>query len=171
MQRRKNIVITKNVNHIGYNPFAGCRDLLLESKSSLFTAKDGIIYNNDLTQILCVTSKSAGKKFCAPDSAVYIGRSAFSGCEDLRQIQLNNVTYIDKSAFTNCRALEEIYIPDGVVYIGEWAFAYCINLKKVSRPMICGKCGHEWAPLITTGKCPNCGNQEGHKFKDQTANK
>lgn len=39
------------------------------------------------------------------------------------------------------------------------------------RPMICGKCGHEWAPLITTGKCPNCGNQEGHKFKDQTANK
>ena len=128
----KNIVITKNVNHIGYNPFAGCRDLLLESKSSLFTAKDGIIYNNDLTQILCVTSKSAGKKFCAPDSAVYIGRSAFSGCEDLRQIQLNNVTYIDKSAFTNCRALEEIYIPDGVVYIGEWAFAYCINLKKVS---------------------------------------
>ena len=27
------------------------------------------------------------------------------------------------------------------------------------------------APLITTGKCPNCGNQEGHKFKDQIASK
>ena len=128
----KSIVITENVNRIGYNPFAGCKDLLLESKSTMFPSKNGIIYNRELTQILCATNKSVGKEFNAPDGVTYIGRSAFSGCEDLQQVNLNNVTYIDKSAFTNCRALEELYITDGVTYIGEWAFAYCVNLRKVS---------------------------------------
>lgn len=34
------------------------------------------------------------------------------------------------------------------------------------RLMICGQCGFEWSPIIITGKCPNCDNQSGHKFKD-----
>lgn len=58
----------------------------------------------------------------------------FSGCTDLKEIDLNGVTYIDKSAFTNCTALKYVFIPDGVKYIGEWAFAHCTSLKRISIP-------------------------------------
>ena len=130
----KNIVVTKNVTRIGYNPFAGCPNLLLESLSPLFPCRDGIIYDKDFTHILCATNLAVGKVFRVKDSVTHINRGVFSGCTDLEKIDLCNVTYIDKSAFTNCISLKEVYIPDGVTYIGEWAFAHCTALEKISIP-------------------------------------
>ena len=126
------IAISKNINRIGYNPFAGCENLLLESESPLFPCENGIIYNENKTHLLCATNRSVGKSFSVPDGVTHINRGVFSGCVDLEQMDLNGVTYIDKSAFTNCVSLTELYIPDTVTYIGEWAFAYCEKLKKVS---------------------------------------
>lgn len=35
--------------------------------------------------------------------------------------------------------------------------------------MVCGKCGYgekeRWIPIVKTGICPKCGNQENHKEK------
>lgn len=128
----KNIVITKNIDRIGYNPFAGAENLLLESESPLFIAENGIIYNQNKTHMLCATNRAVGKTFKVPDSVTHINRGVFSGCKDLEQIDFNGVTYIDKSSFTNCTSLKEVYIPDGVTYIGEWVFSYCKNLKTIS---------------------------------------
>lgn len=128
----KSIVITKNVNRIGYNPFAGAENLLLENKSESFVCEKGVIYNKDKTQILCATNRAIGKKFKVPDGVKYINRGVFSGCKDLESIDFNNVSCIAKSSFTNCVSLEYLYIPDSVKYIGEWVFAYCKNLKKIS---------------------------------------
>lgn len=37
-------------------------------------------------------------------------------------------------------------------------------------PMICGKCGYgkdeDWYPLVKTGYCPMCNNEEGHKERE-----
>ena len=128
----KNIVITKNVDRIGYNPFAGAENLLLESESPLFIAENGIIYDQNKTHMLCATNRAVGKTFNVPDSVTHINRGVFSGCKDLEQINFNGVTYIDKSSFTNCTSLKEVYIPDSVTYIGEWVFSYCKNLNKIS---------------------------------------
>ena len=128
----KSIVISKNVNRIGYNPFAGCENLLLESESPLFPSENGVVYNASKTHILCATGRAVGKHFCVPDGVTHIGRGAFSGCADMESIDLNRVSYIDKSSFTSCTSLTELYIPDSVTYVGEWAFAYCTNLKRVS---------------------------------------
>lgn len=35
----KKIVITKNVDRIGYNPFAGCENLIIESENDNFVVK------------------------------------------------------------------------------------------------------------------------------------
>lgn len=128
----KNIVITKNVDRIGYNPFAGAKNLLLESESPLFIAENGIIYDQDKTHMLCATNRAVGKSFKVPNGVTHINRGVFSGCSDLEIIDLNGVTYIDKSSFTNCISLKEVYIPDGVTYIGEWAFSYCMGMKTIS---------------------------------------
>ena len=128
----KKIVITENVNRIGYNPFSGCENLLLESESPMFLCEGGVIYNANKTHILCATGRAVGKHFCVPDGVTHIGRGVFSGCADMESIDLNRVSYIDKSSFTSCTSLTELYIPDSVTYIGEWAFAYCTNLERVS---------------------------------------
>ena len=130
----KNIVITKNVDKIGYNPFAGCENLFLECHSPYFSCEDGIIYDKDFTHMLCATNRAVGKKFKVRSSVTHINRGVFSGCIDLEEIDLSNVKYIDKSAFTNCVSLKQIYIPDSVKYIGEWAFAHCNSLKEISIP-------------------------------------
>ena len=128
----KNIVITKNVDRIGYNPFAGAENLLIESESPLFIDENGIIYDQNKTHMLCTTNRAVGKSFIVPNGVTHINRGVFSGCKDLEKIDFNGVTYIDKSSFTNCVALKEVYIPDGVTYIGEWVFSYCTGMKTIS---------------------------------------
>ena len=128
----KNIVIGKNVKRIGYNPFAWCTTLLLDSLSLDFPCENGIVYNKEQSHILCATNRSVGKKIMIKDGVTHINRGAFSGCSDLKEIDLNGVKYIDKSAISNCGSMEKVFIPDKVEYIGEWAFAQCASLKHVS---------------------------------------
>ena len=128
----RHIVITKNVNRIGYNPFAGCENLLIESQSASFPCKGGIIFDKDYSAIQCATDCAVGKRFKVPDGVDDIGRGAFSGCRSLETVDLNGVVSIGKSAFTNCVSLTDIYIPDCVTYIGEWAFAHCSALRNIS---------------------------------------
>ena len=128
----KKVVITKNIVRIGYNPFASAENMYLESESPEIISRDGILYDKTMTNLLCVTNRAVGKSYRVPDSVKIINRGVFSGCKDLEQIDLNNVTYIDKSSFTNCTSLKEVYIPDSVTYVGEWVFSYCKNLQAVS---------------------------------------
>ena len=128
----KKLVIGKNVDRIGYNPFASCENMLIESNSIQFVSDGGVIYDKDKTHLLCATDRAVGKFFRVPDGVTHINRGVFSGCVSLEDIDLNKVTIIDKSSFTNCISLEKLYIPDSVTYVGEWVFAYCVNLKEVS---------------------------------------
>ena len=128
----KKVVITKNIVRIGYNPFASAENMYLESESPEIISRDGILYDKTMTNLLCATNRAVGKSYRVPDSVKIINRGVFSGCKDLEQIDLNNVTYIDKSSFTNCTLLKEVYIPDSVTYVGEWVFSYCKNLQAVS---------------------------------------
>lgn len=126
------IILPKSLDRIGYNPFASCKNLWIESKSEHFVAENGIVYNKAKDSILCATDKAVGRTFVVPSGVVNINRGVFSGCVSLESIDLNNVVYIDKSAFTDCVSIKEIFVPDSVKYIGEWAFSYCKNLTKIS---------------------------------------
>jgi hypothetical protein len=128
----KKIILTKNINRIGYNPFAGCENLVIESRNHRYKIVDGLLLNENKTELLCCTNLIANKGVKIPDSVSKINRGAFSGCKDLTKIDFNNVTYVDKSSFTNCTGLTKVDFPNRITYIGEWAFSYCSNLKAVS---------------------------------------
>lgn len=126
------IVFPESLVDIGYNPFVGCSNIRFESKSPRFRVIDGVLYNFDLTKIICYPAWKAVGNVEIPESVITLERGAFSGCDQMTSLCLHNVNIVNKSCFTNCSSLEHLYCSDLVTYIGEWAFAYCSSLSEVS---------------------------------------
>ena len=126
------IVFPESLNDIGYNPFVGCSNIHFESKSPYYKVVDGVLYNKDMTKIVCYPLWKANGIINLPDSVITLERGAFSGCLNMIEINLHNVNIVNKSCFTNCSSLKKLYCSDLVTYIGEWAFAYCSSLEEVS---------------------------------------
>lgn len=57
--------------------------------------------------------------------------NAFSNCQPLKIINLQDVKSIDRNAFQGCNSLETIYAPR-VSFINDFAFSYCQNLESVT---------------------------------------
>lgn len=78
-----------------------------------------------------------------PDSVKVIGKSAFSGCTSLTEINIpKGVTSIEEYAFGDsiyaysegCSSLTCIKLPDSVTSIGEHAFSGCSGLTEINIP-------------------------------------
>lgn len=126
------IVLPKSLNDIGYNPFVGCSNIHFESHSPFYKVVDDILFNKDMSKIVCYPAWKAIGIVKLPDSVITLERGAFSGCDKMTAIDLHNVNLVNKSCFTNCVLLKSLYCSDLITYIGEWAFAYCFSLEKVS---------------------------------------
>ena len=71
-----------------------------------------------------------------------IGNSAFSGCEQLTNMNSpNSVTKIEDSAFSNCTGMVNINLPDSIEEIGERAFYGSTGLKNITIPKSMSKIG------------------------------
>lgn len=128
----KKMEFPSSLEDIGYNPFVSCSNIEFISRTENYKVVDGILYNKDMSKLICCpVSKAAGKVYL-PDSVVELERGAFSGCEGMTEIHLHNVNKINKSGFTNCSGLKKVYISDFISYVGEWAFSHCENLESVS---------------------------------------
>ena len=126
------IVFPESLNDIGYNPFVGCSNIHFESKTPYYQVVDGVLYNKDMSKIVCYPSWKAVGEVSIPEEVITLERGAFSGCDKMISINLHNVNIVNKSCFTNCKSLETVYCSDLITYVGEWAFAYCESLKQVS---------------------------------------
>lgn len=126
------IVFPESLEDIGYNPFVDCSNIKFESLSPNFKVVDGVLYNKNLTKIICYPEWKAKGHVSIPDSVITLERGAFSGCREMTSINLRNVNIINKSCFTNCIKLREMYCSDLITYIGEWSFAYCSSMKTIS---------------------------------------
>lgn len=97
-------------------------------------------------------------KVVLPETIVSIGEYAFSNCEMLEEIKLNEglktiefaafqncenlkglkipstLKDIGKHAFNGCTSITELVLPEGFKSLGLWAFADCTSLKTVSLP-------------------------------------
>ena len=128
----KTIVFPESLVDIGYNPFVGCSNIRFESLSPRFHVIDDVLYNFDLTKIICYPAWKAVGDVKLPESVITLERGAFSGCDKMTSLELHNVNIVNKSCFTNCCSLKSLYCSDLITYIGEWAFAYCTSLTEVS---------------------------------------
>ena len=133
-----NIEIPRNVAQIGNLAFAYCNKLKsipVEEGNAHFCSDDGILYNKDMTKIVCYPVGKTESQFNIPDGVTEIGVSAFANCMALRTIEIpSTVTTIGATAFSNCRNLYSVNIPQSVTSIGSSAFWYCNNIRSLVIP-------------------------------------
>ena len=134
-----NIEISRNVTQIGDHAFAYCNKLKsipVEEGNTHFCSEEGILYNKDMTKIVCYPAgKTDISQFNIPDGVTEVGVSAFVNCRSLTAIKIpNSVTTIGASAFSDCRNLYSVNIPQSVTSIGSSAFWYCNNMKSLVIP-------------------------------------
>jgi len=76
---------------------------------------------------------SSIKEIIIPDSVTYLGREAFSYCENLTKITLpEGLECIEYSLFSNCTALTEVNIPANVSIVRAYAFSGCTALEAIN---------------------------------------
>lgn len=80
---------------------------------------DGCFANQSVTSVVC------------PDTLESIGEEAFSHCEELEELVLNEgLRNIETHAFQWCKSLEYVQIPSTVTHVGEFAFITA-GIKKI----------------------------------------
>lgn len=123
------------IREIGDYAFDGCSSLesievrgsLVSDYEEVFASSDGVLYNADFTEVICVPSAKTELTLTA---VTEIADEMFMYCSNLKKVTIGNgVTKIGEMAFSGCYNLAEISIPDSVEYISDYAFNGCNKLR------------------------------------------
>ena len=120
---------------ISSDTFKECKnlsDIVISDTNNNYIVKNGILYNKNITRILCYPAGIKDTEFSVPDTVKTIGDFAFYGAKVLESINIpDSVTNIGTDAFGECSGLKEVVIPDSVTSMGEAVFYKCTSLEKV----------------------------------------
>ena len=120
---------------ISSDTFKECKnlsDIVISDTNNNYIVKNGILYNKNITRILCYPAGIKDTEFFVPDTVKTIGDFAFYGAKVLESINIpDSVTNIGTDAFGECSGLKEVVIPDSVTTMGEAVFYKCTSLEKV----------------------------------------
>ena len=120
---------------ISSDTFKECKnlsDIVISDTNNNYIVKNGILYNKNMTRILCYPAGIKDTEFFVPDTVKTIGDFAFYGTKALESINIpDSITNIGTDAFGECSGLKEVVIPDSVTSMGEAVFYKCTSLEKV----------------------------------------
>ena len=120
---------------ISSDTFKECKnlsDIVISDTNNNYIVKNGILYNKNMTRILCYPAGIKDTEFSVPDTVKTIGDFAFYGAKVLESVDIpDSVIAINTNAFGECSGLKEVVIPDSVTSMGEAVFCKCTSLEKV----------------------------------------
>ena len=120
---------------ISSDTFKECKnlsDIVISDTNNNYIVKNGILYNKNMTRILCYPAGIKDTEFSVPDTVKTIGDFAFYGAKVLESVDIpDSVIAINTNAFGECSGLKEVVIPDSVTSMGEAVFYKCTSLEKV----------------------------------------
>ncbi len=153
------IVLNQKI-YIEYDNFSnGCKKLkefVLNGQNANHSVKDGILYNKDFTEIICIPNAISGDivipvgvtdisygfeytqitSIAIPNTVKTIGNSTFAGCDKLVTVELgDSITYIGEGAFNGCDSLKNIDLSGtAITEIQSGLFQECNSLTAVKLP-------------------------------------
>ncbi|AUW37073.1 hypothetical protein C1937_01235 [Metamycoplasma hominis] len=128
----KEVILNEGLEKIGAKAFVFSQisHISINSNNKNFEIKDNFFIDKNNKKILTYLDKKT-TKVTIPSSVKEIGEGAFSGCQNLKELILNEgLEKIGAGAFNHTN-IESITIPGSVKEIGESAFLGCQNLEKV----------------------------------------
>ena len=132
------ITIPQSVTTINGAVFEACRKLTainVAKENSNYCSVDCVLFNKDMTTLLCYPAGKPGATYTIPAGVTRIGYEAFLYCDSLNSIVIpNSVTNIDEWAFSRCTNLTSVTLNNGITSIGKNAFMCCSNLTSIIIP-------------------------------------
>lgn len=133
----KTVVLPKTLT--SYNRYTFQYTDLLENivvaeGNSVFSSRDGILFNKDGTALLVYPAKKAAAAYAVPDGVERIGEFAFAKSSITAVEFPSSVKSIDFEAFCHCDNLKSVYMPDTVEDLGKSVFSYCTSLESARLP-------------------------------------
>ncbi len=114
----------KAIETLGTGCFSWCLNLsqiTLSQGNRNFAIYESILYNKDLTQVVCCPPRLSGN-ITLPETVREILPYAFLCCTKLQSVVLSeNLLYIDSFAFSTTH-LNSVKLPENLCYIGDYAF-------------------------------------------------
>ena len=117
-----NISIKEDVvQEKGYTPLEAIN---VDKDNPNYTSVDGILYNKDMSTLLCRPIRMTGDSFVVPNSVTTISESACAANIFLKNVTLNeNLKSIANKAFGDCHKLEYVdFGKNGTVTLGNTVF-------------------------------------------------
>jgi hypothetical protein len=100
------VIIPESIKWIENNVFAGCKKLKLENQSSFFKIHEGVLYNNEMTQLYFLYDHNI-ENLILPDKLKTIGKNSFFGSDNLKHLTIpNSITRIGYNPFVGCISLD-----------------------------------------------------------------
>ena len=142
-------------------------EITVDGANPYLKSVDGVLFNKDMTAVLCHPIGKKETSFTIPSTVKYIGFAsfeynsalqnlvmssivdsigsrAFRGCENLSDFTYPTaLKTIGGSAFEDCKKLTQANIPDGVKAIGGMAYCSCSAITKISLPDSLISIGHQ----------------------------
>lgn len=104
--------------------------ITVDEENPNYAAKDGILYNKDLSAIIFVPHKISGN-ITLPEGIISLEQGQFKNRTMLTGINTANVAVVPKDAFYGCSALVDVDLPS-VVSIGDFAFYNCSSIANLT---------------------------------------
>ncbi len=106
----------------------------LATGNTSFIVEDNVLYNKEVTKILCFPQLRAGD-YTMPTTITEMGDYQFYNCINLTGVTLpNTIKAIPLYSFANCTKLATITMPASVETIGNHAFTNCSSLANLTIP-------------------------------------
>ena len=127
-KKLKEVTIEEGVKTIAYQAFYGCKSI----ESLVIPASVETVVGNENTFSGEGSFKGCSALASLKIGAKTIGRSAFKGCENLKEVTIEEgVKTIKDEAFSGCRMITKITVPSSVTQLGANAFGSCVALSDV----------------------------------------
>ena len=127
----KKVVLPESLKRMENNPFSGCKNLNLDSKSPKYIIEDNIIYSGDLKTLVGTVGRINANPLVLKDIET-ISRNSFWGHDEIKKIVFpKTLKQIGYNPFVGCTNIEfesnsSLYkVKDGVLYNRDYSKLIC----------------------------------------------
>lgn len=127
------IYLIESENPDRYDSETRLSAITVDAQNPYFTAKDGVLYNKDMTEIVAVPDGKTGV-FTIPDTVRKIRSMSIYGCTSITEVVIPESVEEIEVYGLNRTGIETLTIPASLKKIGVNAFAENVKLKTIRFP-------------------------------------